>query len=116
MASRNWLDTRDSALVPFAGNISTRLSATPVAYNTVAADATALATAFTNYSTSVTTVNNPATRTKVTLAQRDVNKVILIAQLRLLYKKFNAGNLAADKREELGLPIRDTSPTPIAPP
>jgi hypothetical protein len=86
MSSRNWLDTRDAVLVPFAGNISTRLSATPVAYNCVAADATALATAYTNYSTSVTTVNNPATRTKVTLAQRAVNKATLIALLRLLYK------------------------------
>ncbi|HEX8520713.1 MAG TPA: hypothetical protein VF669_00570 [Tepidisphaeraceae bacterium] len=52
----------------------------------------------------------------MTVAQKDISKATLIAQLRALYKKINAGNLAADKRQELGLPIRDTSPSAIAPP
>jgi hypothetical protein len=116
MSSRSWLDTRDAQLLPFASNFSTRASATPAAYGLVAGDATALATLYGNYNTALTTASNPATRTSVTIAAKDVAKAALITELRLLYKKINAANLAADKREELGLPIRDITPSPIAPP
>jgi len=113
---RSWLDTRDAFLLPFSQNISTKLSATPAAYGAVAGDATALATLVSDFDTKLTTAQNPATRTKVSVTAKDVSKAALIAELRALYKKFNAANIPADKRQELGLPILDKTPTPVAPP
>ena len=47
---------------------------------------------------------------------RDMSKQSLIALMRNLYKKVNAANLAADKREALGLPPADAEPSPIPAP
>ncbi|HEX8523145.1 MAG TPA: hypothetical protein VF669_12885 [Tepidisphaeraceae bacterium] len=114
--AKSWLPTKESELLPFATNFSTRISATPLVYNCTSGDATTLAGLLTTYSNLVTLCNNPGTRTSVNLAGRDVAKAALVAELRLLYKKVRAGNLSADKLEELGLEPRDVKPSPVPAP
>jgi hypothetical protein len=109
--SRNWFPTTDAELLPFTTNLSTKVTAAPATYGAAVGDATALAALLATFSTALTAAVNPATRTKVTVATKNTAKNALIANLRLLYKKINAANLAADKREELGLPVRDGIPT-----
>jgi hypothetical protein len=114
--SKSWYPTKDSLLLPFAQNISTRISATPAVYGVLAGDATLTATLVGNLATALPIAQNPATRTSVTVAAKDIARASLIAQLKYLYKKFNAALLSADKREELGLPIKDVTPSPIPAP
>ncbi len=109
--SRNWFPTTDAELLPFTTNLSTKLTAAPATYGAVAGDATALAGLLSTFSTALTAAVNPATRTKVTVATKNAARNSLVSNLRLLYKKINVANLAADKREELGLPVRDGTPT-----
>ncbi len=112
----SWYPTKDADLLSFSGNMSTKLTADPTGYGVLAADAVALATLVGNFDTSYATANDPATRTSVSIAAKDVARAGLIAEMRDLYKKINAANLTADKRQELGLPIPDATPTPVQPP
>jgi hypothetical protein len=113
---KNWLPQAEADLASFCSNVATRITSTPSAYNVVAGDATALSALVADFVTKRTAANEPTTRTPVVIASKDVAKAALIAEMRLLYKKFNAGNLAADKRQELGLPIIDKEPTVIPAP
>ncbi len=114
--SKSWIPNKDSELLAFSQNISTRISATPATYGVLAGDATLTATLVGTLATAQPIATNPATRTSVTIAARDIAKAALIVQLRYLYKKFTAALLSADKREELGLPVKDVSPSPIPAP
>jgi hypothetical protein len=112
----SWLDTRDQPLLVFAGNLSTRLTSAPVSYGVVAGDATAVSNAYTGYEASLLAATTLATRAPVTIAAKDVSKATLVKELRKVYKKLRAANLAADKLQELALPIIDAEPTRRNPP
>src|SRR4051812_11911697 len=57
--------------------------------------------------------STPETSNEILVAQKDIAKGQLIAELRRLYKKFEAALLPADKRLELGMPLRDLEPSAI---
>ena len=88
----------------------------PVPFGLAVGDVTSLTTAVTSYSDALAVTDEPSTRTRVSVAARDMSKRSLIALMRNLYKKVNAANLAADKREALGLPPVDVEPSPIPAP
>lgn len=107
----------DQGLNAFAANFDTKITATPTAYGLVAADATAYHALATDYATRLATAVNPATRTKVTVAAKNTSKAALVAKTRTLAKVVNAyPPITNAQRAELGLNLRDSTPTPIPPP
>ena len=113
---KSWLNTNDAPLLAACQNVLAVISPVPANYGASAADVTALTPLVSGYESALTTATNPPTRTKVTIAAKDVQKAGLIVEMRYLYKKFNAANLSPDKREELGLPIKDVHPSPVPAP
>ena len=113
----DFIPHKDSEFGPWAANFSTKITATPTAYGLIAGDATALATAVTNFTAALTTATNPATRTPVTVASKDTLKAVLIADIRSLAKRIQATPaVTASQKTELGLPVHDAVPTPVAVP
>jgi hypothetical protein len=112
---RSWFPLGIVALRDFAANLSSKISATPLLYNLVAADAVLTASAVANYVAAVALTLDPVTKTTVTIAARDVSRTALIAQLKAVKKKVDAAQppIAPNRREELGLPPRDVTPTPV---
>lgn len=113
-----WYPTKEADFLAFAQSWSTHATATPTAYNWVAADATALAALIATLVSATTAANDPATRTSVTVAAKDVARAAALAELKALKKKLEGAQppIAANKREELGLPPKDATPTPVPPP
>lgn len=114
--SKSWLPLKDETLRSFCTAFAATITPVPATYGLAASDAPSLNAAVTSYSDALAVTAEPSTRTRVSVAARDMAKRSLIALMRNLYKKVNAANLAADKREALGLPIVDVEPTPIPAP
>jgi len=110
---------KDSALVSFGSNFSTRITASPTTFNLVAADATQYATllgAFISAYEAVTQARDAGTRSKPLTTVKDLAKADLLPFARSLYGQVQADTAvgAADK-ELLGIVVR-TMPTPIPTP
>lgn len=113
MANSDWLPSKDALLLSFATNFSAKITAAPTSYGLVAADATALAALVTAYTTAYNTSVTPSTRTKTTVAAKNVAKAQLVASLRSLAKRIQANPaVTAPQKTDLGLPIHSTGPTP----
>jgi len=112
--SKPWLPPKDADLLAFCQAFSGNITSAPTDFGLVAADATLLATKVTGFQTSLAAIADPATRTAVTIAAKDIARDALMSDMRSLYKKIQAANLSADKLETLGLPIRSgPSPVPV---
>lgn len=113
---KSWLPLTDQELRAFCTAFLATITPAPATYGYVVGDVTSLNTAVTGYSDALAVVDEPSTRTRVSVAAKQIAKNSLVALMRNLYKKANAANLANDKREALGLPIVDVEPTPIPAP
>ena len=117
MSHRGDVPEGNEALQTWANNYSAKITATPTAYGLVAGDATALAALVSDYSTRLASALNPATKTKVTVAAKNTSKAALIARCRQLARIIKANPTVTNaQREELGLHVRDSVPTPVPPP
>jgi hypothetical protein len=116
MAS-SFLPDKDQDLEAWAANFDTKITATPTAYGLVAGDATAFHSLAADFTTKLAAAVNPATRTPVTVQAKDTSRAALRAKARALAKIINAyPPITNAQRVELGLNVRDTTPTPIPPP
>jgi hypothetical protein len=113
---RDWLNTKDTPLLAFTQQFSTKLTATPTAYNCTAGQATSLAGLLATFSTALAAALDPETRGRSTLAAKNTAKTALISEVRALAKQIQGSqNVTDQQRTDLGLPVR-AQPTPIPPP
>jgi hypothetical protein len=113
----SYIPTKDADLDNWAANFSTRITAAPGTFGLIAADATAIAAAYTSWHTLYLAAIAPATRTPVSVADKDTAKIGLLAIYRpyAVAISLNAGVLTSDKIE-VGVNPRTNSPTPVAAP
>jgi hypothetical protein len=112
-----FLPSRDQDLDTWAGNFDTRITATPTAFGLIVADATAFHALASDFSTKLAAATNPSTRTKVTIQQKDISRAALKLKARTLAKVVNAyPPITNAQRADLGLTVRDGTPSPIPPP
>src|SRR5436190_21193798 len=111
----SFLPNKDSLLLAWSLNFSTRITATPTAYGLVAGDATAYATLHTAFGTALAAVD-PGERSKSLVAAKNTARAALKNSARLLAKRVEGTATVTDAQKlDLGLNVRAT-PTPIPPP
>lgn len=117
MTTPDYIPATDAALLSFATNYSTLITATPTTYGLVAGDATATAGALTAYSAALALATNPATRTSVSVTTKDVSRATLVALIRSQVAKIQ-GTLTVTNGQKtaLGITVRKTTRTPIPAP
>lgn len=108
---------KDFDLSNWSGNFSTRLTATPTAYGSDAATATAYAGLHADFEARLLTATTPATRTQAAVDAKNVSKKALVAKARQVIRTINGyAPLTSTQRVELGLNPRDAVPTPVPAP
>ena len=119
-SSTDYLPSREADLVTFATNFSTKITASPTTYGMSVGQATAFATLKTGFTTSYATANDPGTRTPVAIAAKNTAKQALVdgvGGIRELAAIAQAHpGITPEQLTDLGLTVRDSSPTPIPPP
>ena len=115
--STSYVPTRDSDLQIWSLNFATTLTANPANYGLTAGDAAAVAAAQAAYSAAYVTATTQSTRTKDTIAAKDVARGQLTVLLRTYSDiiQANAG-ISQDNKTALGLPIRKTTKTAVTAP
>jgi hypothetical protein len=113
----DWVPSADADLDAFCVNFETKITATPTTYGLVVGDATAFNTVADDFTAKLATATNPATRTSVAVASKNTSRSALVASLRSLARRIQAHpGITPAQLTELGLTVRDTTATPIAPP
>jgi hypothetical protein len=112
-----YLPSRDAELGQWATNFSTLISASPPTYGLAAGDATTIAAYVNAFTAALAVVNNPATKTKATVANKDGARAAMLDIVRpyAIQVRNNNGVSNADKTA-LGLTLPDKTPTSIPPP
>lgn len=112
-----YIPTTDALLINWGRNYSDLLTATPATYGLEAADALIVQTQFDIFDDSYDAAIAPETRTIVTVADKDGEKLtfLRIARLYAAIIRANQGVTDEDKTA-LGLNIPDLVPTAIPPP
>jgi hypothetical protein len=112
--------TRESELLSFSANFDTLITATPTAFGLVAGQAVAYNALHTAFESALDAATKPSTRTKPKITAKDVAKEALVdgpGGLRELAAIIQAFPGTSDEeRENFGLPVRDTEPTPVPAP
>jgi hypothetical protein len=110
----DYIPSREAELLTWSVNFFAKVQAAPTDYGLTIADVTELTPLMTAFTDAYQAATDPATRTKVTVADKDVAKVALVAELRLLARKVQADPaVTAGQKTELGLPVHDLAPTPV---
>ncbi|MGE3109676.1 MAG: hypothetical protein AB7G11_08330 [Phycisphaerales bacterium] len=113
----SYIPSRDSELDLWVLNFSTLITAAPVTYGLVAADATAISNAYTAWHAAFLAASNPSTRTRATVMAKNEQKATILAVVRGYAATIRANRAVSDELKiGLGLHVRDTQPTPIPPP
>lgn len=113
----DWLPTRDTSILPFALNLSGRVSAEPGAFGFSVAEAAALAGDVAAYQAALAVALTPSTRTKTSVAGKDQLKGRLVATLRAAARRIRADpRVSSTQRTDLGLPIYPAGRRPVPPP
>jgi len=113
----SWIPTKDGPLDTFANNFQTLIAGNPTAYSLVAADATAITLAYTNFHSAYLAAINPTTRTHATIATKNTQKLNVMSVIRGYGATIRANRGVSDAlKTNRGLHVRDTQPTPIPPP
>ena len=113
----SYLPQREADLGNWVANFSTLISGSPGTYGLVAGDATAIAAYVSAFTSALAVVNNPATKTKATVAAKDAAKAAMLDIVRpyAIQVRNNAGVSNADKTA-LGLTIVDQTLTNVPAP
>lgn len=116
MAS-TWPPSRESELLSWLANYSSRITANAVALGFTTAEATALANLVTAFQTAYTAAINPSTRTKTTVEAKDLAKAQVVATARSYARRIQANPaITPTQKIDLGLPNRSTARVPVPPP
>jgi hypothetical protein len=111
----SFLPSRDSLLLAWSANFSTRITADAVALGLTAAQATAYATLQSNFEAAMAAID-PGVRSKSLVATKNAARLALKTSARLLAKIIQGQASVTDAQKiELGLNVR-SAPTPIPPP
>lgn len=115
--SVSYIPVKDSAFAVWAANFAAVLTLSYAAYGLTAADALAVSAANTAFQSEYVLATTAATRTKVTIANKDLKRNQLTALCRQYAQvvQSNAG-ITQDQKTALGLTVRDTKPSPIPAP
>lgn len=113
----SYIPSREADLDMWLGNFKTLIAATPTAYGLVAADGTAITTAYNNWHTAYLAAVNPTTRTPATVATKNAQKTVVLGVVRGYAATIRANMAVSDALKiGLGLRVHDNAPTPIPPP
>jgi hypothetical protein len=116
MSSR-YLPRRDHDLASWADNFSGRVAASPTDYGLTAAEVADLAARVSAYNARLATASEPATRTVVTVADKNAARERLVADIRLLARKIQATpTITPERKIALGLNVPGHCPSPVPPP
>lgn len=116
MAS-DYIPADDAGLAGFANNFFSFIDVSPAAYGLLAADATALSTANGEFGTALTNHNATTIASQSARAAKDAKRTVLVTLLRSLANRAQAsGSLTDAERVQLGITVRDTTPTAVAQP
>lgn len=114
------IPTKDSLLVAWGSNFDVKVTASPVTYNLDAAQAAAFTAAYTPFVAAydaVAAAREAGTRSRVLTATKDTAKAALLRLGRELYGLVQDSNsVSAADKEDVGVVVRDTTPSPIPPP
>ncbi len=113
MARQDWMPITDAGLLAFTDNFGRIINLTPADYNLTPAATTAYLAKQTEYATRLQTALDPGTRGKRATFLKEQSKKELTTLTRQIGRQIN--NLLSvndEQRQELGLRIRSTNPTP----
>jgi hypothetical protein len=112
-----YIPSRDAELGQWAANFSTLMSASPGMYGLLAGDAATIATYVGAFTSALAVVNNPATKTRATVAGKDGARAAMLDIVRgyAMQVRNNQGVSNADKLA-LGLTLPDRTPTVVPAP
>lgn len=112
-----YIPPKDSDFLAWCTNFDNLITATPAAYGLVPADAAAITAVVAPYQAAQAVVDNPATKTSVTVADKNNAKQAALVILRTYASqiRLNAGVTDGDKLA-LGLNLPNNSPSPIPAP
>ena len=112
----SFVPNNDDKLLAWSVNFSAKLTAAPVTYGMVAAQATQYSTAHTAFATALTATKNPDTRTKASVNTKDLAKASLMVLARGFGKMIQANpNVTDALKIGMGLTVRakpQPRPTP----
>jgi hypothetical protein len=113
----SYIPSRDADLNDWLLNFKTLIAASPTTYGLVTADATAISNAYTAWNTAYQAAVNPTTRTKANVMTKNNQKAIVLGVVRGYARTIGANVAVSDALKiNLGLHVRDTTPTPVPPP
>lgn len=112
-----YIPPKDADLLAWCTNFDNLITASPSTYGLVTADALAITAVVAPYQAAQAVVDNPATKTSVTVAAKNNAKQAMLVILRTYSSqiRLNAGVTDADKLA-LGLNLPNNSPSPIPAP
>ena len=112
-----WIPTKDAELDPWTLNFAALLTADPARYGIEAADALVVHTQTQIWHIAYLAAIAPATRTKLSVLEKDGEKVTELGIGRLYGAQIRANaGVANEDKTALGLNIPDPIPTPVPPP
>ncbi|MEK6702935.1 MAG: hypothetical protein AABZ53_11770 [Planctomycetota bacterium] len=113
----NYIPARDADLDAWLANFKTLIAATPTNYGLVAADGTAITTAYTNWHNAFLAATNPTTRTEATVSTKNTQKALTLTLVRGYAATIRVNAAVSDALKiGLGLHVKDTQPSPVPPP
>ena len=113
----DYIPSRDADLDLWLNNFQALVVAAPATYGLTAPIGAALLASYTLYHDALVLATDPGTRTSLTVAAKDAQKILSKALFRE-NASFVRGNPAVTDADQLalGIPLRDPTPTPIPPP
>ncbi len=85
--NKSWLPLKNETFRSFCQAFLATITPGPVPFGLAVGDVTSLTAAVTSYSDALAVTDEPSTRTRVSVAARDMSKRSLIALMRSLYKR-----------------------------
>lgn len=115
--STPYIPAKDADFSNWSANFATVIAANPANFGLVTADATAISAADSAFQAAYNLAINPATRTSVTVAAKDVQKAsTLITERTYAQIIQNNAGVSDGNKTAAGLTVRKTSRTPIPAP
>ena len=115
--ARDFIPHTDADLLAWGDNFSTLISANPTGYSLTAAIATELAGKQAAYASALAAATNPPTRGGATIHVKDEARTDLVAYCRQLARVIQGSMIVTNaQRYNLGLTVKDQTPSPINPP
>jgi hypothetical protein len=112
MANRDWIKKKEAELVTQAEDMSAAISAAVADFGLLPADATALASDVTSWVNAYDLAKDVATRTPLTIEDKDVKKAAVIARMRSVGGRVRANPTVSNAlKMSIGLHIADKNPT-----